>query len=97
MMTLLLLLLPLVAALAVLLSGNKMASRVALLFTVAEFGLTVYAYTIFKQQGPEAFVFFHDWISSPKISINLGVDGLSFVVIATASGIAFSGPMSANG
>jgi hypothetical protein len=40
MMTLLLLLLPLVAALAVLLSGNKMASRVALLFTVAEFGLT---------------------------------------------------------
>jgi NADH-quinone oxidoreductase subunit M len=81
MMTLLLLLLPLVAALAVLLVGNKKASRVALLFTVVEFGLTIYAYTIFKQQGPDTFVFFHDWISSPKISVNLGMDGLSLVMI----------------
>lgn len=81
MMTLLILLLPLVAAIAVLLSGNKLASRVALLFTLAELGLTAYAYTIFKQQGPEAFVFFTKWISSPNISVNLGIDGLSFAMI----------------
>jgi NADH-quinone oxidoreductase subunit M len=82
MMTLLILLLPLVASVAVLLSGNKMASRVALLFTVAQLAITAYAYTLFKQQGAEAFTFFHEWISNPKISINLGIDGLSFAMIA---------------
>ena len=81
MMTLLILLLPLVASVAVLLSGNKMASRVALLFTVAQLAITAYAYTLFKQQGAEAFTFVHEWSSSPKISINLGIDGLSVAMI----------------
>lgn len=82
MITLYILLLPLLAALVVLLSGNKMAPKVALAFTLAELGLTAYAYTVFKQQGPEAFYVFREWISSPKISLHLGVDGLSFVMLA---------------
>ncbi len=82
MITLLILLFPLVASLLVLLSGNKMASRVALLGTLVQLGITAYAYTLFKQQGAEAFYVLKDWISSPKISIHLGIDGLSFVMIA---------------
>jgi NADH-quinone oxidoreductase subunit M len=82
MITLSILLLPLVASLIVLLSGNKLASRVALLLSVAQLALTGYAYCIFKSQGTDAFYIFHEWISSPKISFHVGVDGLGFLMIA---------------
>lgn len=81
MMTLLILLFPLIGSLAVILSGNKLAARVALLFTILQLAITAYVFILFKQQGPSAFVVFYDWISSPKISFNLGIDGLSLVMI----------------
>jgi NADH-quinone oxidoreductase subunit M len=81
MMTLLILLFPLLASLMVLAAGNKAASKLALLFSLAQLGITVYAYTIFKQQGAEAFYYFREWISNPKISIHLGMDGLSLLMV----------------
>lgn len=81
MITLILLFLPLVASVFVWLSGNKQAANIALAFTIAQLGITMYAYQVFTQQGPEAFYILKNWISNPKISFHLGVDGLSFAMI----------------
>lgn len=81
MITLLILLFPLLASLLVLAAGNKAASKLALFFALVQLGITVYAYTIFKQQGAEAFYFFQEWISQPKISVHLGLDGLSLLMV----------------
>ncbi|MES2691328.1 MAG: hypothetical protein V4658_13045, partial [Bacteroidota bacterium] len=83
MITLLILLFPLAASLLVLLSGNKLAAKVALALSVVQLAITGYAYCIFKQQGPDAFYIFHEWISSPKISFHVGVDGLGFLMIVS--------------
>lgn len=81
MITLLLLGFPLLASLMVLASGNKWASKLALTLSVIQLGITAYAYLLFKQQGAEAFYFFKEWISSPKISLHLGLDGLSLLMV----------------
>lgn len=81
MITLLLLGFPLLASLMVLASGNKWASKLALTLSVIQLGITAYAYFLFKQQGAEAFYFFKEWISSPKISLHLGLDGLSLLMV----------------
>jgi NADH-quinone oxidoreductase subunit M len=82
MITLLILGFPLIASLLVLAAGNKLAAKLALTLAVAELVLTAYAYTIFKTQGAEAFFIFHEWISNPKISFHLGLDGLSLLMVA---------------
>lgn len=82
MISLLLLFFPLAAALLVFLSGNKLASRAALVLTLAELGITAYAYTVFKQSGESAFFFFREWIAEPKISFHLGLDGISLLMVA---------------
>ncbi|MCU0443242.1 MAG: NADH-quinone oxidoreductase subunit M [Bacteroidia bacterium] len=81
MITLLLLGFPLLASLMVLASGNKWASKLALTLSIIQLGITTYAYLLFKQQGAEAFYFFKEWISSPKISLHLGLDGLSLLMV----------------
>lgn len=81
MMTIYILLLPLLASLIALAAGNKFASRLALFFSAAELLLTVYAYLIFTKEGYAPFAIQHAWISSPSISINLGVDGLSLLMV----------------
>lgn len=81
MITLLLLGFPLLASLLVLVAGNKLASKLALVLSVVQLGITVYAYSLYKQQGAEVFYFFHEWISNPKISIHLGLDGLSLLMV----------------
>ncbi len=81
MLTLLLLLFPLVASLVVLASGNKLAAKLALLFAVVELGLTGYGLSVFLLSGPELFTVFQEWITDPKISLNLGLDGLSMLMV----------------
>src|SRR4051812_20779510 len=81
MITLLLLFFPLIASLLVFIAGDKAASKLALLFALAELGITVYAYTIFKQSGAESFFFFKEWIANPKISFHLALDGLSLSMV----------------
>jgi NADH-quinone oxidoreductase subunit M len=81
MMTLLLLLFPLGASLLVLFSGNKFASRAALALSVAELVISYFAYLQYSESGPGAFFVFSEWISNPKISIHLAVDGLTLVMV----------------
>ncbi len=81
MMSLLILFFPLIASLLVFAAGNKLASKLALLFAVIELGITFYAYTIYRHSGAESFYVFKEWIANPKISFHLGLDGLSLLMV----------------
>ena len=81
MMTLLLLFLPLVAALLVFASGDKLSSKLALGFAVIELAITAYALSVFYNEGAEAFYINEQWITLPRVSFHLAVDGLSMVLI----------------
>jgi NADH-quinone oxidoreductase subunit M len=81
MITLLLLFLPLAAALLVYLAGDKTASKLALGFAVIELAVSGWALSKFVHEGPEAFYINEPWISMPNVSFHLGVDGLSMVLI----------------
>ena len=81
MMTLLILFFPLVASVLVFLSGNKLASKAALLFSVIQLAITFYAYLIYRQTGAESFYYFKEWIADPKISFHIGMDGLSLLMV----------------
>lgn len=81
MITLLLLFFPLAGALLVYLAGNQLASKLALGITVIELLLSAWALSIFQSQGAEAFYINQPWISIPRISFHLGVDGLSLLLV----------------
>lgn len=81
MITILLLFLPLVAAMLVFLAGNKNAAKLALGFAVVELITTVFALSTFITQGDEAFYINEQWVSLPKVNFHLGVDGLSMLLI----------------
>ena len=81
MITLLLLFLPLIAAMLVFLAGNKAASKLALGFAVVELAITGWALSTFITKGSDAFYIYEQWLSLPKVSFHLGVDGLSMVLI----------------
>jgi NADH-quinone oxidoreductase subunit M len=81
MITLLILLFPLVASVLVLAGGNRYASKIALLLAGVEGALTIYAWSLYRKQGAVAFYYFRDWIAEPHISINLGLDGLSLLMV----------------
>ena len=81
MMTLLILFFPLIASILVFASGNNLASKVALLLATAELAITVYVYSVYKQTGADSFYYFKEWISNPKISFHLGMDGLSLLMV----------------
>ncbi len=81
MMTLLILFFPLIASILVFASGNNLASKVALLLAAAELAITVYVYSVYKQTGADSFYYFKEWISNPKISFHLGMDGLSLLMV----------------
>lgn len=81
MMTILLLFFPLVAALLVLLGGSTHAAKVALGLAVVELAITGYALSVFNASGPESFYVFKEWITAPKVSFHLGLDGLSMIMV----------------
>ena len=81
MMTLLLLFVPLVSALVVYLAGQKLASKVALGLAVVELALSGVALCTYLKHGAEPFYIFHEWITSPKISFHLALDGLSLLLV----------------
>ncbi len=81
MITLLLLFFPLAAAMLVFLAGHKIAAKLALGFVVFELAMSGFAVLKFLNTGPDAFYVFEPWITYPKISFHLGVDGLSLLLI----------------
>ncbi len=75
----LLLILLLVGAVATYFSGNKMASKVALLFSLASFGLTLYFLNLFNLgQNIDCVI---EWIPKPHVLFALKVDGLSLTML----------------
>lgn len=74
-----LLILLLVGALATYLSGDKLASKVALLFGLGAFGFSVYLLNLFNAGQDLDFV--AAWITKPNIAFALKADGLSLAMV----------------
>lgn len=74
-----LLILLLVGSLATYLSGDKFASKVALLFSIASFGFSLYFLNLFNIG--EKLDFFRIWITQPSINFALKVDGLALAMV----------------
>jgi len=66
-------------ALATYFSGDKLASKVALLFGIASFGFTVYLLNLFN--AGQSVDFISAWITKPNISFALKADGLSLAML----------------
>jgi len=80
-----LLILLLVGSLATYFSGDKLASKVALLFSVASFGLSLYFLNLFSIG--ENLDFFSVWITQPNINFALKVDGLALAMVLLTSSL----------
>lgn len=73
------LLLLLVGAIATYFSGDKLASKVALLFGVASFVATIFVLNSFN--AGQDVSFFSSWINEPKVSFALNADGLALIMV----------------
>jgi NADH-quinone oxidoreductase subunit M len=80
-----LLILLLVGSLATYFSGDKLASKVALLFSVASFGFSLYFLNLFSIG--ENLDFFSVWITQPNINFALKVDGLALAMVLLTSSL----------
>lgn len=74
-----LLILLLIGAVATLVSGDKLASKVALLFSLVAFGLSINLLLQFNQGTDIGFV--SNWIANPKVTLALKADGLSMAMV----------------
>lgn len=74
-----LLILLLIGAVATLFSGDKLASKVALLFSLVAFGLSINLLLQFNQGTDIGFV--SNWIANPKVALALKADGLSMAMV----------------
>ncbi|OCB74296.1 complex I subunit 4 family protein [Flavobacterium crassostreae] len=75
----LLLIILLVGAVATYLAGNKLASKVALLFSLASLGCTVVLLNHFNLGQNISFI--SQWITQPKVSFALQADGLAIAML----------------
>ena len=74
-----LLILLLAGAIVTLISGDKLASRVALLFSLVAFGFSLNLLFQFNQGTDISFV--SSWIDNPKVAFALKADGLSMAMV----------------
>ncbi|GGC83118.1 NADH-quinone oxidoreductase subunit M [Flavobacterium lutivivi] len=74
-----LLILLLAGAIVTLISGDKLASRVALLFSLVAFGFSLNLLFQFNQGTDISFV--SNWIDNPKVAFALKADGLSMAMV----------------
>ncbi len=81
MITLILLTLPVIAAIATWLSNSNQAKKIALAFTIAELGVALYALTQFTNDSSAQFIFDQSWISSFGIRFKIGIDGISMMMV----------------
>ena len=73
------LILLLVGSIATYLSGDKLASKVALLFSLATLGVSIYLLSILKNDGDINVL--KDWIEIPKVYLAFQGDGLSMAMV----------------
>lgn len=78
MITAVLIFLPLVAGLLLFLAGNEKVKQIALAAAIIEFLISVYAFATFKTGD---FNFSTSWIPSLGISFNVGMDGISILLV----------------
>jgi len=69
----------LVGAFATFLSGDKLASKVALFFSLASLGFSFYLLNLFN--AGQNIDFISPWIAQPNISVALKADGLSLAML----------------
>ncbi len=81
MFTLLLILLPIVAGLALLVLPQNQAKQIALIAALATLGLTVATYLQFDANGGMQFVMDYPWIDMLGIRFHIGMDGISMLMI----------------
>lgn len=85
MLTLVLLILPLIASLVLLATRGNASRSLALLFSLVQLGITFYVWNEFRNtlaaDLPTKFGFIKEWISRPNISFNIGLDGISMVMV----------------
>lgn len=74
-----LLIILLLGSIATYFSGDKLASKVALLFSLAAFAGSIYILNLFNAGQNVDFV--SAWISEPKIAFSLKADGLSLAML----------------
>ncbi len=81
MITLILLTLPIVAAFVTWFSPKESAKKSALIFTLAELAVAIYAYTQFVSNANTQFIFEKSWIPALGIKFIIGMDGISFLMV----------------
>ncbi|TDE10039.1 complex I subunit 4 family protein [Dyadobacter psychrotolerans] len=81
MLTLLLILLPIAAAVLTLATGARIAKQVALIGGLAELGLAVFTWSQFDPSAGSQFGFKYQWLASAGISFAGGIDGISMVLV----------------
>ena len=75
----LLLIILLVGAFATYFAGDKLASKVALLFSLVAFGFSIALLNAYNVG--ENISFYKLWINNPSIAFNLSADGLSLIML----------------
>lgn len=75
----LLLIILLVGAIATFLSGDKWASKTALLFSLVAFGASLYLLSLYNAGHNTGLIL--PWVKSPNIYIALNLDGLSMALV----------------
>jgi NADH-quinone oxidoreductase subunit M len=73
------LLLLLVGSIATYFSGDKLASKVALFFSLLTFGVSIYLLSILNNGGDISFL--HNWIEIPKVHLAFQADGLGMAMV----------------
>lgn len=81
MFTLLLILLPIVAGIALLVLPQNQAKQIALIAALATLGLTIATYLQFDANGGMQFVMNYPWIDMLGIRFHIGMDGISMLMI----------------
>lgn len=75
----------LIGAIATYISGNKLASKIALLTSIAAFGATLYALNAYL--GGANLDVNAPWINQPNVNFALHVDGLSIAMLLLTTGL----------
>lgn len=80
-----LLLLLFIGALSTYFAGDKLASKVALAFSLAAFGVSLYLLNAINQGNPVSFV--GNWIDIPKVALAFKADGLSMAMVLLSNAL----------
>jgi NADH-quinone oxidoreductase subunit M len=87
MLTLLLIFFPLVAALLIFIAGSKHAGVIALIASLVELGISVFAITEFNNLRGIQFIANYYWIESLGLNFYVAMDGISLLLVLLTTGL----------